>query len=181
MKDRLFGKPVITQEAMRKRVRALGLQITKDYQGKNLLLIGVLKGAFAFFADLCPAISLPLQVDFLKVARHPDKRRKDGGSISISSNVSLDLKNYDVLVVEDIVDSGYTLTFLKEVILAQHPKSLRFCTLLDKPERRKVAIAADYIGFVIPDKFVVGYGLDYKNKYRNLPYIATLDNISDDY
>ncbi len=166
---------------MRKRVKALGQQISKDYRGKNLLLIGVLKGAFAFFADLCPAISLPLQVDFLKVERHPDKRRKDGGSISISSNVSLDLKNYDVLIVEDIVDSGYTLTFLKEVMLAQHPKSLQFCTLLDKPQRRKVETEADYIGFVIPNQFVVGYGLDYKNKYRNLPYIAALDNIIDEY
>lgn len=165
---------------MRRRVKALGLQISKDYHGKNLLLIGVLKGAFAFFSDLCPAISLPLQVDFLKVARHPDKRRKDGGTIEISSNVSVDLKNFDVLIVEDIVDSGYTLKFLKEMLLSQHPKSLRFCTLLDKPERRKIDISADYVGFVIPDKFVVGYGLDYKDKYRNLPYIATLDNITHD-
>ncbi len=166
---------------MRKRVKALGLQISQDYRGKNLLLIGVLKGAFAFFSDLCPAISLPLQVDFLKVARHRDKRRKDGGSISISSNVSLDLKNYEVLVVEDIVDSGYTLAFLREAMMAQDPKSLRFCTLLDKPERRKVEITADYVGFVIPNQFVVGYGLDYKDRYRNLPYIATLDNITDAY
>ncbi len=178
--SRLFGKPMITQEAMRRRVKTLGLQIARDYQDKDLLLVGVLKGAFAFFADLCRAIPIPLHVDFLKVARHIDKRRSDGGTIEIVSDITSDIKGQDVLIVEDIVDSGYTLTFLKETIQTRKPKSLKFCTLLDKTERRKVEITADYVGFEVPNKFVVGYGLDYQNKYRNLPYIATLDNVTEE-
>lgn len=171
---------MITQEAMRRRVKALGHQIAKDYQKKDLLMVGVLKGAFTFFADLCRAIPLPLHVDFLKVSRHQDKRRKDGGTIEIVSNVTTEFNGQDVLIVEDIVDSGFTLTYLKKRMMAKKPKSLRFCTLLDKPERRKVDVIVDYVGFEIPNKFVVGYGLDYKNKYRNLPYIAVLDNVTEE-
>lgn len=171
---------MITQEAMQRRIASLGLRIARDYQDKNLLLVGVLKGAFAFFADLTRAIPIPLHVDFLMVARQRNKRNKEDGTLEIVSDLSADLKGQDVLVVEDIVDSGLTLTFLKKTILARQPRSLRFCTLLDKPERRKVEVKADYVGFVVPNKFVVGYGLDYKNKYRNLPYIATLDNVVDE-
>jgi len=171
---------MITQEAMRRRVKTLGLQIARDYQDKDLLMIGVLKGAFAFFADLCRAIPIPLHVDFMKVARHRDKRRADGGTIEIVSDISTDIKGQEVLIVEDIVDSGYTLTFLKEAMMSRKPASLRFCALLDKTERRKIEVAVDYVGFSVPNKFVVGYGLDYQNKYRNLPYIAALDNVTEE-
>ena len=171
---------MITQEAIRRRVKSLGLKITQDYQKKDLLMIGVLKGAFVFFSDLCRVIPLPLHVDFLVVSRHQDKRRKDGGLVRIISDVASNLKGKDVLIVEDIVDSGFTLNFLKKEILVREPKSLRFCTLLDKPARRKIEVKVDYGCFVIPNGFVVGYGLDYKNKYRNLPYIAALDNITEE-
>ncbi len=177
MENKLFGKPVIHQEAMRKRIKALGATIAKDYEGKDLILIGVLKGAFAFFADLARAIPIPLQVDFLVVSRLRDKRRKDGGTVSITSDLSTEIKGRDVLIVEDIVDSGYTLTFLKKELLKKNPNSLKCCTLLNKPERRKIQVTVDYICFEIPDRYVVGYGLDYKDKYRNLPYIASLENV----
>ncbi len=177
MENKLFGKPVIHQEAMRKRIKLLGKKIAKDYEGTDLLIVGVLKGAFAFFADLARAIPIPLEVDFLVVSRLRDKRRKDGGTVKIISNIASDLKGRNVLIVEDIVDSGYTVTFLKKELLKQKPNSLKFCTLLNKPERRKVDVTVDYICFEIPDRYVVGYGLDYKDKYRNLPYIASLDNV----
>ncbi len=177
--ERLFGKPIITQEEMRARIKALGLQIGEDYQGKNLLLVGVLKGAFAFFSDLARAIPLPLRVDFLVVSssgKGPQRREE----VQIIADIPQDLKGQDILVVEDIVDSGLTLTFLKERILGRGPKSLKFATLLDKPQRRKMPVVVDYVGFTISNKYVVGYGLDYDDKYRNLPYIAVLDKVSDD-
>ena len=179
MEGRIFGKPMITQEEMRKRIKELGLRIAEDYQDKDLLLIGVLKGAFAFFADLSRAIPLPLRVDFLVVSSYGDKN-KSSGKVKIISDISQVLKGQDVLVVEDIVDSGLTLTFLKKKIMARKPRSLRFCTLLDKPQRRRTEVMIDYVGFTIPDKYVVGYGLDYENKYRNLPYIAVLDKVNEE-
>lgn len=179
MEGRIFGKPIITQEEMRKRIKELGLRIAEDYQDKDLLMIGVLKGAFAFFADLSRAIPLPLRVDFLVVSSYGEKK-KSSGKVKIISDISQDLKGQDVLVVEDIVDSGMTLNFLKKKIMSRKPKSLRFCTLLDKPSRRKMDVSVDYVGFSIPDKYVVGYGLDYENKYRNLPYIAVLDKVDEE-
>lgn len=178
MDKKLFGKPVITQEAMRRRIKSLGIKISEDYQNKDLVLVGVLKGAFAFFADLARAIPIPLEVDFLVVSRQRDKRRTDGGPIKIISDISSEIKGRDILVVEDIVDSGYTITFLKEEILKRKPNSLKFCTLLNKPDRHKIAVTVDYICFEIPNQYVVGYGLDYENRYRNLPYIASLDNVT---
>ncbi len=178
MEKKLFGKPVITQESMRRRIKSLGLKIARDYEGKDLLVVGVLKGAFAFFSDLVRAVPIPLEVDFLVVSRQRDKRRRDGGTVKIISDIASEIKGRDVLIVEDIVDSGYTVTFLREEILKRNPKSLKFCTLLNKPERRKIQVEIDYICFEIPNRYVVGYGLDYKNKYRNLPYIAALDNIT---
>ncbi len=170
---------MITQEEMRKRIQELGLRIAQDYQEKELVLVGVLKGAFVFFADLARAIPLPLHVDFLVVSSYGDKK-KSSGMVKVISDVSHTIKGKDVLVVEDIVDSGLTLTFLKKKFMARKPNSLRFCTLLDKPQRRKAEVVIDYVGFTIPNKYVVGYGLDYENKYRNLPYIAVLDNIRED-
>ena len=178
MEGRIFGKPMITQEEMRKRIQELGLRIAQDYQEKELLMIGVLKGAFVFFADLARAIPLPLHVDFLVVSSYGEKKKS--GAVKVISDISHNIKGRDVLVVEDIVDSGLTLTFLKKKFMARKPNSLRFCTLLDKPQRRKAEVVIDYVGFTIPNKYVVGYGLDYENKYRNLPYIAVLDNIRED-
>ena len=172
--ERIFGKPIIDQEEMYKRIRDLGRQIARDYEGRDLLLVGVLKGAFAFYADLARAIQLPLRVDFLVVTSSKDQAKKSG-KVKVVSDLTEDIKGRDVLLVEDIVDSGLTVSYLKKVLWAKRPRSLKVCTLLDKPERRKVKVAVDYIGFSIPDKYVVGYGLDYQNKYRNLPYIAVLD------
>lgn len=179
MEGRIFGKPMITQEEMRKRIKELGLRIAEDYQDKDLLMIGVLKGAFAFFADLSRAIPLPLRVDFLVVSSYGDKKQSSG-KVKVISDISPSLKGQDVLVVEDIVDSGLTLTILKKKIMAKKPRSLRFCTLLDKPQRRQTDVVIDYVGFTIPNKYVVGYGLDYENKYRNLPYIAVLDKVTEE-
>jgi hypoxanthine phosphoribosyltransferase len=179
MEERIFGKPMITQEEMRKRIQELGLRIAKDYQEKDLLMVGVLKGAFVFFADLTRAIPLPLHVDFLVVSSYGEKK-KSSGAVKVISDLSQNVKGKDILVVEDIVDSGLTLTFLKKKLMAKKPASLRFCTLLDKPQRRKTEVTIDYVGFTIPNKYVVGYGLDYENKYRNLPYIAVLENVRED-
>jgi hypoxanthine phosphoribosyltransferase len=179
MEGRIFGKPMITQEEMRKRIQELGLRIAQDYQEKDLLMIGVLKGAFVFFSDLARAVPLPLHVDFLVVSSYGEKK-KSSGAVKVISDTTQNLKGKDVLVVEDIVDSGLTLTFLKKKLMARKPNSLRFCTLLDKPQRRKTEVTIDYVGFTIPNKYVVGYGLDYENKYRNLPYIAVLENVGED-
>lgn len=171
--EKIFGKPLITQEEILHRVRELGLQITQDYMGKNLILIGILKGAFAFTADLSRSIGIPAGIDFLMTST----RESPGGeSIKIISDPTLNLTGTDVLLVEDIVDSGVTARMLLEKISAHRPKSVRFCALLDKTGGRTVDIRPDYAGFSIPNKFVIGYGLDYKNKYRTLPFIAVLDD-----
>jgi hypoxanthine phosphoribosyltransferase len=167
--DRIFVKPVFTQEEIKRRVTELGAQISSDYREKNLFLIGILKGAYPFFADLSRAISLPLQVDFLMVSGH-----------RIVSEMTQNIAGQDVLIVEDIVDSGQTSAALKKELQTHNPKSLRLCTLLDKPHRRREKVSIDYTGFTAPNKYVVGYGLDYKDKYRNLPYVAVLDQISEE-
>ncbi|MCI0527096.1 MAG: hypoxanthine phosphoribosyltransferase [Nitrospira sp.] len=176
--ERIYGKPIITQADMHKRIRELGSRISEDYTGKALTLVGVLKGAFAFYADLVRAIDLPLTVDFLVVSSYGAKA-KTSGRVKIISDLTTDIKRRDVLLVEDIVDSGMTLSFLKKKLMARHPESLKVCALLDKPERRKAGVVLDYVGFSIPNKYVVGYGLDYQDKYRNLPYIAVLDKVSE--
>jgi hypoxanthine phosphoribosyltransferase len=176
--ERIYGKPIITQADMHKRIRELGSRISEDYEGKALTLVGVLKGAFAFYADLVRAIPLPLIVDFLVVSSYGTKA-KTTGRVKIISDLTTDIKGRDVLLVEDIVDSGMTLSFLKKKLMARHPQSLKVCALLDKPERRKADLVLDYVGFSIPNKYVVGYGLDYQDKYRNLPYIAVLDKVGE--
>ncbi len=175
MDDRIFGKLIFTQEAIKARVRELGLQISTDYKDKDLLMVGVLKGAYSFFADLSRAVSLPIRVDFLVVSGSQGSHPK-----RIISDLTQNIADQDVLIVEDIIDSGDTGAFLKKDLMARHPKSLRLCTLLNKPYRRKANIDIDYIGFTVPNKFVVGYGLDYKNRYRNLPHIVVLDKVSED-
>ncbi len=171
---RIFGKPMISQQEINRRIKDLGRRISEDYQDRDVVMIGVLKGAFAFFADLVRAIHVPVELDFLVVSSY-QSGSKSSGRVKVISDLTVDIKGQDVIVVEDIVDSGLTLSFLKKKLLMRHPNSLRVCALLDKPERRTINVPIEYVGFTIPNKYVVGYGLDYQNRYRNLPYIAVLD------
>jgi hypoxanthine phosphoribosyltransferase len=172
--ERLFGRPIVTQEEMRARIRELGKQITADYTGKDFVLVGVLKGAYAFYADLARAIRIPMRVDFIVVTSY-GSRAKTSGKVKMVTEVTEDIKGKDVLLVEDIVDSGLTIQYLVKQLSKRKPRSVKVCTLLSKPERRTIDVPLAYIGFNIPDKYVVGYGLDYQQKYRNLPYLAVLD------
>jgi hypoxanthine phosphoribosyltransferase len=172
--ERIFGRPIVTQEEMRARIRELGKQITADYTGKDFVLVGVLKGAYAFYADLARAIRIPMRVDFLIVtSRGP--RAKTSGKVKLMTELTEDIKDKDVLLVEDIVDSGLTVQHLVKKLMKKKPRSIKVCTLLNKPDSRTINVAIDYVGFKIPNKYVVGYGLDYQQKYRNLPYLAVLD------
>ncbi|AFS54189.1 hypoxanthine phosphoribosyltransferase [Leptospirillum ferriphilum] len=171
--EKIFGKPLITQEEILHRVRELGLQITEDYAGKNLILIGILKGAFAFTADLSRCIGIPARIDFLMTSTQESSGQNPVKTIS---EPTLPLSGADILLVEDIVDSGVTARMLLDKLSAHKPKSVRICALLDKTGGRTLDVRPDYVGFSIPNKFVIGYGLDYKNKYRTLPFIAVLDD-----
>ncbi len=175
--ERMFGRPIVTQEQMRSRIRELGRQISADYAGKDLVLVGVLKGAYAFFADLARAIRIPVQVDFIIVTSY-GTQAKTSGKVKLVTELTEKIKNRDVLLVEDIVDSGLTVQYLIKALTKQKPRSIKVCTLLSKPERRIVDVPLQYIGFRIPDQYVVGYGLDYQQQYRNLPYLAVLDQLN---
>ena len=164
---------LFTEEQLQKRVAELGAQITADYAGKNPVLASVLRGSYIFMADLTRAIDLPLTVDFMAVSSY-GAGTVSSGQVEIKKDLSDPIEGKNLLIIEDILDSGNTLYYLMDVLSARHPASIRICTLLDKPERRVKPIKADYAGFVIPDAFVVGYGLDYAEKYRNLPYIGIL-------
>ncbi|MDF0644046.1 MAG: hypoxanthine phosphoribosyltransferase [Nitrospira sp.] len=172
--ERIFGRPIVTQEEMRTRIKELGKQITADYVGKDFVLVGVLKGAYAFYADLARAIRIPMRVDFLVVTSY-GSRARTSGKVKIVTELTEDIQGRDVLLVEDIVDSGLTAQYLVKTLAKKKPRSIKVCTLLSKPERRTVDVALDYVGFKIPNQYVVGYGLDYQQKYRNLPYLAVLD------
>lgn len=176
--ERIFGRPIVTQEEMRARIRELGKQITTDYMGKDLVLVGVLKGAYAFYADLARAIRIPLRVDFLMVTSY-GSRAKTSGKVKMVTELTEEIKGKDVLLVEDIVDSGLTAQYLVKALGKKKPKSIKLCALLSKPARRTIDVTIDYEGFRIPNKYVVGYGLDYQQKYRNLPYLAVLDVAED--
>ncbi len=172
--ERIFGRPIVTQEEMRARIRELGKQITADYTGKDFVLVGVLKGAYAFYADLARAIRIPMRVDFLIVTSR-GLSAKSSGKVKLITELTEDIKDKDVLLVEDIVDSGLTVRHLLKTLTKKKPRSIKVCTLLNKPDSRTINVAIDYVGFKIPNKYVVGYGLDYQQKYRNLPYLAVLD------
>jgi hypoxanthine phosphoribosyltransferase len=172
--ERIFGRPIVTQEEMRARIKELGKQIANDYAGKDLVLVGVLKGAYAFYADLARAIRIPMRVDFLIVTSY-GSQSKTSGKVKVITELTEDIKGKDVLLVEDIVDSGLTVEYLIKTLGKQKPKSIKVCTLLSKPERRTIDVPLAYVGFKIPNQYVVGYGLDYQQKYRNLPYLAVLD------
>ena len=166
----VVGKPLFTVEQIQQRVRELAERISEEYEGKNLLAVGILRGAFMFMSDLVRAIRVPLTVDFIIASSY--LKTDTTGEVKVHYEIREDVTDKDVLFVEDIVDTGVTLNQLRERILARHPRSLRICSFLDKRERRVVDVPLDYVGFEIPNQFVVGYGLDYDNKFRNLPYIA---------
>lgn len=165
---------LLSEEDVDKRVRELGAQISKDYEGKEIHLICVLKGGVFFTCELAKRITVPVSFDFMSVSSYGDEMQSSG-IVNIVKDLDESIKGKDVLVVEDIIDSGRTLSYLLENLKNRNPKSLKLCTLLDKPERRVVDVDVDYIGFSIPDKFVVGYGLDCAQKYRNLPYIGIVE------
>ena len=166
-------KILFTEEELAQRVKELGAQIAEDYKDKEPVLITVLRGSYIFMADLSRAIDRPCVIDFMSVSSY-GKGTTSSGQVQITKDLSEDIAGKDVIVVEDILDSGNTLSYLLEILKARKPASVRLCTLLDKPERRVKDIQADYCGFTIPDAFVVGYGLDYAEKYRNLPYVGIL-------
>ena len=151
----------------------LGKQISEDYAGKNLLLVSVLKGSIVFMSDLMRHITVPCSIDFMAASSY-GSGTETTGIVKIKKDLDINIEGYDLLLVEDILDSGMTLSNLRSVLQLRNPKSIRLCTLLDKPERRRADIKADYVGAIVPDEFVVGYGLDFDEKYRNLPFIGIL-------
>lgn len=167
-------RELISEERVTERIRAIGEQISKDYAGKQVHLICVLKGGSFFMCELAKRIRVPVSIDFMSVGSY-GSGTSSSGVVKIVKDLDEPLEGKDVIVVEDIVDSGRTLSYLLEVLAKRHPHSMKLCTLLDKPERRVKEVKVDYTGFEIPDKFVVGYGLDYAQKYRNLPYIAVVE------
>ncbi|MCI7254791.1 MAG: hypoxanthine phosphoribosyltransferase [Bacteroidales bacterium] len=162
-----------SEEELEAKCAELGAQISKDYEGKNLLLVSVLKGAVVFMTDLMRHITVPCSIDFMVVSSY-GSGVKTSGVVKIVKDLDADLAGKDLLIVEDILDTGMTLHYLKQLLQDRNPNSIRIATLLDKPERRRAAVRADYVGYQVPDEFVVGYGLDYDEKYRNLPYVGIL-------
>lgn len=162
-----------TEEELRRRVKELGAQITADYAGRRPILASVLRGSYIFMADLTRAIDLDVTVDFMAVSSY-GAGTVSSGQVEIKKDLSDTIEGRDLIIVEDILDSGNTLYYLMDVLRARKPASIRICALMDKPERRTKPISADYVGFTIPDAFIVGYGLDYAERYRNLPYVGVL-------
>lgn len=163
---------LVSKDELKGICRELGSQISKDYSGRKMIIVSVLKGAFVFCADIYRNITIPCEIDFMAISSYGSGTKS--GAVKLIKDLSVDIEGYDVLIVEDILDSGKSLNYTIELLKARKPSSIKICTLLDKPERRQAPIKADYIGRVIPDEFVVGYGLDYAEKYRNLPYIGVL-------
>jgi hypoxanthine phosphoribosyltransferase len=166
----VVGKPFLSVEQIQKRVKELAEKISEDYEGRDLLAVGILKGAFVFFSDLVRQIQTPLVVDFLLASSYV--KDTTSGEVKLHYDIREEVGDKDVLLIDDIVDTGITLNYLRERILQRSPKTLKICTFLDKTSRREVPVPLDYVGFEIPNEFVVGYGLDYNNLYRNLPYIS---------
>jgi hypoxanthine phosphoribosyltransferase len=169
-----IGEILVPAEDLRRRVRELGEEVSRDYARKDLLLIGVLKGAVFFLSDLMRHLDIPVEVDFMAVASY-GSATKSSGVVRILKDLDAAIEGRDVLIVEDIVDSGLTLQYLLRNLAGRNPASLEVCALLIKPERRKVELQTRYVGFEIPDRFAIGYGLDYGERYRNLPYVAALE------
>ncbi len=167
-----IAKVLISEDELKEICKRLGEQISKDYEGRNLLLVSVLKGAVVFMADLLRNITCDCEIDFMSVSSYSGT--KTTGVVKFKKDLDINPEDCDILLVEDILDSGITLSYLKKVLLDRHARSIKVCTLLDKPANRQADIVADYVGKVVPDEFVVGYGLDYDEKYRNLPFVGVL-------
>ena len=174
MRDPAIGEILVQADELRNRVRELGVQITEDYAGRDLVLVGVLKGAVFFLSDLMRAIDVPCEVDFMAVASY-GSATDSSGVVRILKDLDAAIEGRDVLIVEDIVDSGLTLQYLLRALGARQPATLEVCALLTKPERRKVDLPIRYTGFEIPDRFAIGYGLDHDERFRELPYVAVLE------
>ncbi len=166
-------KVLISEEEIKSICQRLGKQISNDYKGKKLLLVSILKGAVVFLSDLMREITIDCSIDFLVVSSY-GSGTKTSGVVKIVKDLDLNLEGWDVLIVEDVLDSGMTLSYILEILKGRNPNSVKICTFLDKPERRVADVKADYLGTYIPDEFVVGYGLDYDEKYRNLPFVGAL-------
>ncbi len=166
----IIGKPFLTTEQIQTRVAELADKISRDYLGKEILTIGILKGSFMFFSDLVRAIRQPVTIDFIVASSYV--KTTSTGEVKVHYDIKEDVRGKDVLLIDDIIDTGISLNFLRERILAAGPESLKICTFLNKTARREVDVPLDYIGFEVPNVFVVGYGLDYEDQFRNLPYIS---------
>ncbi len=172
--DKDLAYILIDTDEIAKRTAQLGAQIDRDYAGREPVFVGVLKGSYIFMSDLVRQTTLHGVVDFMQVSSYGDRETSTTGAVKIVQDLSMSIEGRDVIIVEDILDSGVTLSYLTKLLRGRNPASLRIATLLDKPARREADIHADYVGFEVPDAFVVGYGLDYDQKYRNLPYIGVL-------
>src|ERR671926_145269 len=174
MNDDAIGRTLVEQEDLARRVQELGEQISRDYEGREIFLVGVLKGAVFFVADLMRHLEVHCAIDFMAVASYGSST-DSSGVVRILKDLDISIEGREVLIVEDIVDSGLTLNYLLRTLHARNPASLEVCALLTKPERRKVELPIRYVGFEIPDRFAIGYGLDHAERYRNLPFVAVLD------
>ena len=167
------GEVMITEQEIKQRAKEIGQQITEDHIDDDVILIGILRGAIMWMTDLMRHIDLDIMIDFMACSSYGSST-KSSGVVKINKDIDSDIRDKNVIIVEDIIDSGLTLDYIKGYLQGRHPKSLRICAILDKPSRRKVQIRADYVGFEVEDKFIVGYGLDFDQHYRNLPYISWL-------
>ena len=172
--ERLIAETLIQEDRLKHRIGELGEEISSDYAGHDLLLVGVLKGAVFFMSDLMRHLTIPCEIDFMAISSYAGAT-ESSGVVRILKDLDMNIEGRDVLVVEDIIDSGLTLSYLMRNLEAREPASLEVCALLTKPDRREIDVPVRYVGFEIPNRFVVGYGLDYAEKYRNLPYVAALD------
>ena len=166
-------KVLISDEELAEIVKKLGAQISEDYKNEDLILVSILKGSVIFMADIMRAVTVPCTIDFMAVSSYADGTESTG-IVKIIKDLDISIEGKNLLIIEDILDSGRTLSYIKEMLLTRKPKSIKICTLFDKPERRQVDLYADYIGCKVPNEFIVGYGLDYNEYYRNLPYIGAL-------
>jgi hypoxanthine phosphoribosyltransferase len=178
LQDEHIGEILVQADELQHRIKEMAAEVSRDYEGRDLLLIGVLKGAVFFLADLMRELDIPCEVDFMAVSSYGSST-DSSGVVRILKDLDAPLEGRNVLIVEDIVDSGLTLQYLMRTLQARNPATIEVCALLTKPERRKVDTPARYVGFEIPDKFAIGYGLDYAERYRNLPYVATLMGIAE--
>ncbi len=175
MSNGTIGTVLITEEQIREKAKEIGAQITQDYAGKEIILIGILRGAVPWMAEIMKRIDLDMVIDFMAVSSY-GAATKSSGVVKINKDLDVNIDGRDIIIVEDIVDSGVTLSYLEGYLQSRGAASIKLCSLLDKPEGRRVDIKADYVGFTVDDRFIVGYGLDYDQRYRNLPYITWLES-----